>query len=211
MRILGLEIELLNHACVKIKNKKIIYIDPFQLSDGHHLEKADIVLITHSHYDHCSPGDVELISDENTLIITVPDAQSKLNHLKVKGITLVEPGRTIKVNAERITAVPAYNVNKQFHPKDNEWVGFIIEMNGIRVYHAGDTDLIPEMKDIETDIALLPVGGTYTMNAEEAAQATKMFKRCEIAVPMHYGSIIGNASDAETFKNKAGCEVKILM
>ncbi|HHE36547.1 MAG TPA: MBL fold metallo-hydrolase [Candidatus Woesearchaeota archaeon] len=211
MRILGLEIELLNHASVKIKNKKTIYIDPFQLSNGHQLEKADIVLITHPHYDHCSPSDVELVSDENTLIITVPDAQSKLNHLKVKGITLIEPGRTIKVNDEKITAVPAYNVNKQFHPKDNEWVGFIVEMEGVKVYHAGDTDLIPEMRDIETDVALLPVGGTYTMNAMEAAEATKTFKKCRIAIPMHYGSIIGNASDAETFKNNAACEVKILI
>ena len=154
---------------------------------------------------------MEIISDENTLIITVADAQSKLNHLKVKGITVIEPGKTIKVNEEKITAVPAYNINKQFHPKENEWVGFIVEMDGVRVYHAGDTDLIPEMKEVETDIALLPVGGTYTMNAEEAAQATKTFKKCKIAVPIHYGSIVGNASDAETFKEKAGCEVKLLM
>ena len=210
MRILGLDIELLKHASVKIKNNKTIYIDPFGFSD-HHLEKADVVLITHPHYDHCSPNDVAAISDENTLIITVADAQSKLSNLKVKGIVLIEPGKTIKINEEKITAVPAYNINKEFHPKDNDWIGFIVEMNGVRVYHAGDTDLIPEMKEIETDIALLPVGGTYTMNAEEAAQATKTFKKCKLAIPIHYGSIIGTGSDAETFKDNAGCEVKILM
>lgn len=211
MKILGLEIELLRHASVRIKNKKTIYIDPFELIGDHDLEKADIVLITHSHYDHCSPKDVEKISDENTLIISVADAQSKLNHLKVKGLTTIEPGKTIKANDEKVTAVPAYNLNKQFHPKENGWVGYIVEMNGVRVYHAGDTDLIPEMKEIETDIALLPVGGTYTMNAEEAAQATKTFKKCKIAIPMHYGALVGTASDAEAFKDKAGCEVKILM
>lgn len=210
MRILGLEVELFHHASVKLKNGKVIYIDPFELS-GPGLEKADIVLVTHSHYDHCSPDDVELISDENTIIITVPDAMSKLNHLKVKGIVLIEPGKTIKVNSETITAVPAYNIKKQFHPKENEWVGFVIQMNGIRVYHAGDTDLIPEMRDIDVDIALLPVGGTYTMNATEAAQATKTFKRCKLAIPMHYGAIVGTASDAEIFKQTAGCEVKFLM
>ena len=211
MKIMDLDIELFNHASVMIKNKKTIYIDPFQLADGHHLERADIVLITHAHYDHCSPSDIGLVSDENTVVITVPDAQSKLSNLKVKGVTIIEPGKTIKVNDEKITAVPAYNINKQFHPKENGWVGFIIEMNGVRVYHAGDTDLIPEMKDIETDIAFLPVGGTYTMSAMEAAQATKTFKKCRIAIPMHYGTIVGSGSDAETFKENAGCEVKLLM
>jgi len=211
MNILGLDIELLNHASVKIKGKKIIYIDPFELSQGLSLEKADIVLITHEHYDHCSPKDVAKIATEKTIIITVADCQSKLSGLKIKGIALIEPGKSIMADGVKITAVPAYNLNKVFHPKQNDWVGFIVEMDGVRVYHSGDSDLIPEMKNIETDIALLPVGGTYTMNAKEAAQATKTFKRCKIAIPMHYGTIVGTASDAETFKNNAGCEVKILM
>ena len=208
---MGLDIELLSHASVRIRNKKTIYIDPFELIGDHDLPKADIVLITHSHYDHCSPRDVEKIINENTIIITVADAMSKLNHLNVKGIALIEPGKSIKANDEKITAVPAYNINKQFHPKENDWVGFIVEMEGVRIYHAGDTDLIPEMKDIDVDIALLPVGGTYTMNAMEAAQATKTFKRCKIAIPIHYGTMIGTGSDAETFRSNAGCEVKILM
>jgi L-ascorbate metabolism protein UlaG (beta-lactamase superfamily) len=211
MKMLGLNIELLGHSSVKMKNRKTIYIDPFQLTEGSNLEKADVILITHEHYDHCSIKDVAKIVKPETIIITVADCQSKLNGLKVKGIALIEPDKSIRLGDDMISAVPAYNINKPYHPKDNHWVGFIIEMDGVKVYHAGDTDLIPEMKDIDVDIALLPVGGTYTMNAKEAAQATKTFKRCKIAIPMHYGSIVGNASDAETFKENAGCEVKILM
>ncbi|KYK24247.1 hypothetical protein AYK26_06945 [Euryarchaeota archaeon SM23-78] len=211
MEILGLDIYLFEHASVMIKNKKVIYIDPYDLSDDASYDKADIVLVTHPHYDHCSPEDIKKIITENTLIITVPDAQSKLNHLKVKGIALIEAGKTIKVNDEKITAVPAYNISADFHPKENGWVGFIIEMKGVKVYHAGDTDLISEMSEIETDIALLPVGGTYTMNAEEAAVATKTLKKCKIAIPMHYGSIVGSTVDAENFKKSAACEVKILL
>jgi L-ascorbate metabolism protein UlaG (beta-lactamase superfamily) len=177
---------------------------------GAGLEKADIILITHEHYDHCSPKDIEKICTEKTIIITVADCQSKLSGLKIKGVALIEIGKSIKIGDDLVTAVPAYNIGKNFHSKENGWVGFIIEIDGVKIYHAGDTDLIPEMKDIDVDIALLPVGGTYTMNAMEAAKATKTFKRCKIAIPMHYGRIVGSGSDAETFRENAGCEVKIL-
>jgi L-ascorbate metabolism protein UlaG (beta-lactamase superfamily) len=211
MKIFGIEIELLGHASVRLKNRKVFYIDPFQLTDDAAKAKADVILITHSHYDHCSPKDIAKVSTPNTVIITVADCQSKLSGISAKQVVLVEPGKSVSLGHERVLAVPAYNINKQFHPKLNDWVGFIVEMDGVKVYHAGDTDLIPEMNTIEADIALLPVGGTYTMNAREAALATKTFKKCRMAIPIHYGSIVGTGSDAETFKENAKCEVKILM
>ena len=211
MKILGLDIQLLGHSSVRINDRKLIYIDPFQVTEGPELPKADIILITHSHYDHCSIKDIEKIKKQDTIAVTVADCQSKLSNLGFKDVRLVEPGSKLEIGGVKIEAVPAYNVNKQFHPKENQWVGFIVEVDGVRVYHAGDTDLIPEMKGFEVDIALLPVSGTYVMTAMEAAQATKTFKRCKVAIPMHYGSIVGNATDAEVFKQNAGVEVKILM
>ena len=211
MKIFNLDIELLGHASVRIRDKKIIYIDPFQLSGGSDIVKADLVLITHPHYDHCSIKDAEKIVTQNTIAVTVPDCQSKLSNLVFKDIRLIEPGQTIEIDGVKIHAVRAYNTNKQFHPKENDWVGMIVEIDGVRVYHAGDTDAIPEMRDIEADIAFLPVSGTYVMTAKEAAAAVKTFRKCKVAIPMHYGSIIGTASDAEEFKEKADCDVKILM
>jgi len=211
MNLMGLDIQLLGHSSVRISDKRIIYIDPFEISEGTHVPKADIILITHAHYDHCSIKDIEKIKKQDSIAVTVADCQSKLANLGFKDVRLVEPGSKLEVNGIKIEAVPAYNTNKQFHPKENQWVGFIIEVDGVKIYHAGDTDLIPEMKTIDVDIAFLPVSGTYVMNAAEAAQATRTFSRCKVAIPMHYGSIVGNGSDAENFKNSAGCEVRILL
>ncbi|MCX8147395.1 MAG: MBL fold metallo-hydrolase [Candidatus Woesearchaeota archaeon] len=203
----GVNIAWLGHASFMIKDSKTIYIDPFQLPNN--LEKADLLLITHEHYDHCSISDINKIVKPETIIVTVPDCQSKLSGLKVANVTLVRPGNKLNVRGTMIEAVPSYNTNKKFHPKDNEWVGFIITVNGKRIYHAGDTDAIPEMKSLSNiDIALVPVSGTYVMTAEEAAKAVNEFKP-KTAVPMHYGSIIGNASDAQKFKSLAKVPVVI--
>lgn len=172
---------------------KVIYTDPFKMDKGG--ARADLILITHEHYDHCSPEDVAKVAGPETVIVATPDCAGKLKG-KVK---TVKPGDKLTAAGFDIEVVRAYNTNKKFHPKANDWVGYIFTVEGKRIYLAGDTDHIPEMKDFRADIALLPVSGTYVMTAEEAAQAAKDIKP-ETAVPMHFGSIVGAKGDAERFK-----------
>lgn len=194
-------IHWLGHDGFRIDAGKVIYIDPFKISGG---VPADIVLVTHEHFDHCSPEDVAKVQGENTVIVTEKDSAKKL-----KGdVRVIAPGGKLTVGGVKIEAVPAYNTNKQFHPKEKGWLGFIIEVDGVRIYHAGDTDFIPEMAGFKTDIALLPVSGTYVMTAEEAVEAALSIKP-KIAVPMHYGAIVGEENDAERFKKALAGKVEV--
>jgi L-ascorbate metabolism protein UlaG (beta-lactamase superfamily) len=197
-------IHWLGHDTFKIVGEKVIYTDPFKIRKK---DVADIILITHEHYDHCSPDDVKKIQGTNTVIIATPDCAGKLSG----NVKTVKPGDTLTVDGISIEAVPSYNTNKQFHTKDREWVGYIFTVNGKRIYIAGDTDYIQEMKTCNVDIALLPVSGTYVMTAEEAIQAALDINP-KIAVPMHYNSIVGSERDAEKFAEglKGKIEVKIL-
>ncbi|KPK01658.1 MAG: Zn-dependent hydrolase [Nitrospira bacterium SG8_35_4] len=197
-------IHWLGHDTFRIVGEKVIYTDPFKIRNK---DVADIILITHEHYDHCSPEDVKKIQGTNTVIIATPDCAGKLSG----NVKTVKPGDTLTVDGIIIEAVPSYNTNKQFHTKDRKWVGYIVTVKGKRIYIAGDTDRIPEMKTFNADIALLPVSGTYVMTAEEAIQAALDINP-EIAVPMHYNSIVGSKRDAEKFAEglKGKIEVKIL-
>lgn len=181
---------------------KIIYFDPFQLGPG--LPPADLICISHAHYDHCSPADVLTIQHPSTRIVTEAQAAAKLTG---KIMTLA-PGERREVEGIIIETVPAYNTNKQFHPQSNGWLGFILTIDGVRLYHAGDTDYIPEMKNIRVDIALLPVSGTYVMTAEEAAQAALAIGP-KIAVPMHYDAIVGTNDDAGRFAALLAGKVRV--
>ncbi len=200
----------LGHAAFKLVGAEVtIYFDPWQIEGEPH--DADLILITHPHFDHLSPPDVIKVAKADTVIVTVTGAVAKLEQARVPGkIHPVKPGDVLTLKKVQIEAVPAYNANKMFHLKENGWVGFILEVDGTRFYHAGDTDFIPEMKQIKVDVALLPVSGTYVMTAEEAAKAAGAIA-AKVYVPMHYGSVVGTVADAKRFESLAkGKMVEIL-
>ncbi len=200
----------LGHASFRLeRGGVVIYLDPWQLAGEPH--DADLILISHPHFDHLDPSDVAKAAKEGTVVVTVSDCAAKL---KEGGSTLplevVKPGDQRTVKGISIEAVAAYNTNKTFHPKEAQWVGFIVEAEGVRLYHAGDTDFIPEMSTFKADVALLPISGTYVMTAEEAAQAAQVL-RPKVSVPMHYGKIVGTVADAQRFQGLAqGLVVEIL-
>ena len=217
MKIGDIELKWLGHAGFFVKNSRTIYIDPYNIREG--LEKADIILITHSHYDHCSVADIKKIVQEGTKIVLTADSQSKITRFDVPiKIEIIEPGKELDVGDIKISTIPAYNTDKHFHPKDENWVGYVIKINNVIVYHAGDTDLIPEMQKLtgykqsgKEFVALLPIGGRFTMNVEEAAEAAKLIKPT-VAIPMHFGSIVGANEDAKEFselckENNIRCEI----
>lgn len=181
---------------------KTLYFDPWKLSSEPH--DADLVLIGHPHFDHLSLADIAKVSGPQTEVVTVADCAAKLKEAGFSGaIRMVKPGDKVEAKGIPIEVIPAYNTDKNFHPKQNGWAGYIVELDGVRLYHAGDTDFIPEMAGLKTDVALLPVGGTYTMTAEQAAEAAKAINP-KVAVPMHYGDIVGTAADAKKFRDLCG-------
>ncbi len=193
----------LGHASFRIEAPEgVIYIDPWKLKDG---VPADLILISHGHHDHFSTEDLQMILKADTAIVSVAEVTAQLQG----DVTTVTAGETVIVKGVQIEVVSAYNPQKEFHPQAAGGVGFIITAGGRRIYHAGDTDAIPEMADITTDVALLPVGGKYTMDASEAAQAANLIQPA-VAVPMHWGDVAGTRADAEAFRDQCQVPVEIL-
>jgi L-ascorbate metabolism protein UlaG (beta-lactamase superfamily) len=210
----GIQIAWLGHDGFRIRQAKVVYIDPYKLSGSP--EPGDVVLITHEHFDHLSPDDLQRVVTPDTTVVTIPLAADGVKPLRPKALRLVRPGDRLEVEGIRIEAVAAYNLTKfrspgnPFHPRPDGKVGFILGIDGVRIYHAGDTDQIPEMTAAKgVDVALLPVSGTYVMTAGEAVEACRLIQPA-VAIPMHYGSIVGSAADAETFRSQAPCAVEVL-
>ena len=191
-------IEVLYHSSIRINKEKIIYIDPFKIDRN--FNDADIIFITHDHYDHYSEEDIEKVINENTTIIIPEELLTKLlrKGINKNAIITVEPNKEYVVEGIKFKTIPAYNTNKTFHTKGNDWVGYIITINNIRYYIAGDTDITEENKKVKCDVAFVPVGGTYTMDFKEAAQLINEIQP-KIAIPIHYGSVVGTNQDATDF------------
>jgi L-ascorbate metabolism protein UlaG (beta-lactamase superfamily) len=190
-----MRVEWLGHSSILIDGRLRIYIDPFELEESGH---ADIVFITHTHADHLDLGSLERIVDGKTAIVCSSDAHSKLAKLEPASIAMMHPGDELEVRGVRVRATPAYNTNKPFHPKENDWLGFVIDVDGLRIYVAGDLDDLPGLSGIACDLLFVPVSGTYVMTADEAARFARRIEY-RLAVPVHYGSIVGTANDAERF------------
>ena len=191
-------IEVLYHSSIKISKNKVIYIDPFKIDKNYN--DADIVFITHDHFDHYSEEDIDKVINENTTIIIPEELLTKIlrKGINKNAVITVESNKEYMVQGIKFETIPAYNTNKTFHPKENDWVGYIITLDGIRYYIAGDTDITEENRKVKCDVAFVPVGGTYTMNYSEAAELVNIIKP-KIAVPIHYGSVVGTKQDATNF------------
>ena len=210
----GIKIRWLGHDTFLLEKDTKICIDPFKLSGT--LE-ADLILVSHDHFDHLSPEDLRKASSSNTKIVAARECISKLNGLACKEKIGLSPGEQRIVDSIKVKAVPAYNIDKinpdtkkPFHPKEDNKIGFLIDVGGITIYHTGDSDLVPEMNDLKPDVLLVPVSGTYVMTAKEAAKAVEKIKP-KLAIPMHFGTIVGSEKDAIEFKSLVtSCEVRIL-
>lgn len=201
-------IEVLCHSSIRFSKKKIIYFDPFKIEKNYN--DADVIFITHDHYDHYSEEDIDKIVKEDTIIVVPEDLKTKLlkKGWKEENIITVRPNESYTVKNIEFKTIPAYNVNKQFHPKENAWVGYLLEIEGVTYYIAGDTDITEENKKVKCDVAFVPVGGTYTMNYTEASELINEIKP-KVAVPTHYGSIVGSKKDGIKFSKLVNPEIEV--
>ena len=199
------DIEVFTQSSIRITDRgRHIYLDPYQMREEP--RDADFILITHDHYDHFSPEDIAKVTSGESVLI-IPEKMTETAQQvagSVGKIVTIAPGTYHDIDGLEFDTVPAYNVLKPFHPKASGWVGYILHCDGARVYVSGDTDATKEARDVRCDIACVPIGGTYTMDARKAAELINNIKP-RIAIPTHYGSIVGKKEDADIFA-AAVCE-----
>ena len=203
------KIDVFKQNSIRIKSDVgMIYIDPFKIDDETH--DADFILITHDHYDHFSSEDIAKVKKDTTVLVVPEKMEAKaVKESGIKEIETVKPGTYHEIGNLELETIPAYNLLKPFHPKAAGWVGYILKINGKRIYIAGDTDATKEAKEVICDIALVPIGGTYTMDAKKAAELVNEINP-EVAIPTHYGSIVGKLSDAKVFAANVKDTIKVV-
>lgn len=197
------------HSSVCIRSDRTVYFDPFHIPGAPH--DADIIFITHDHYDHFSPGDIAKVSNDST-VFAAPATMRKSfagEGIPDSRVTYLKAGETATVQGLQVEAVAAYNIMKPFHPKGKGWLGYVVTVEGKRVYVCGDTDNIPEAQSVKCDIICVPIGGMYTMNSGSAAELIRTIKP-EIAIPIHYGAIVGKPKDADDFERSVGDAAKVV-
>lgn len=203
------KIDVFTHSSIRIKGSVTVYVDPFKITDETH--DADYVLITHQHYDHFSPEDIRKVIRDTTILVSPESMVDDAMELEreVKEIVAMKPGESRELEDLDIEAIPAYNTLKPFHPKRANWLGYVLKLDGKRIYIAGDTGLTKESKQVKCDIAMIPIGGTYTMDAKRAADLINIITP-EYAIPTHYGSVVGKPSDAKSFAKLVKEPVKVV-
>ena len=200
------------HSSIRIGGSAVLWFDPFHVTDEPH--DADVILVTHEHFDHLSPEDIARVARDDTRFVVPCGMEGQVTALGVSTaqVTGLAPGESAQVCGVAVEAVPAYNLDKQFHPRERGWVGYVATLDGVRYYVAGDTDDLPENRSLACDVALVPVGGTYTMTAPEAAAFVNALAPT-VAIPTHYGDVAGSPEDGRRFASlvDAGIQVEVLI
>ena len=192
--------EVIHHASIKFSGNKVIYFDPYKIDEE--LHDADLIFITHDHYDHYDLDSINKIKKDTTKII-LPKCLEKDDHYLV-----VEPDKEYEVDGIKFNTVSSYNTNKSFHPKEKKYVGYNIILDGVSYYIMGDTDRTQEAEEVKTDVCFVPIGGTFTMTVDEAIDYINDLKP-KVAIPIHYGLIVGDKTFGDTFKDKVDDDIKV--
>ena len=200
-----MNIKVLNHASIKMTGQKTIYFDPYQLMEEYH--DADIIFITHDHYDHYEESSIKNAMTDKTILVVPTSLEEQARTLSTN-LMSVEPNKTNTIEDILVDVIPSYNTNKDFHPKEKNYVGYNITIDDTKYYIMGDTDRTSEADLVQTDICLVPIGGTYTMNVDEAVAYINDLKPKKV-IPIHYGTVAGDKSLGNTFKEKINNEIKV--